>query len=1198
VEFKILGSLEVRSEGRVLEVGAPKERALLVRLLLSPNRLVSVERLVDDLWPAPPPESVTTSLRVHVSRLRKALGAEERIATRPSGYVMTVGEGELDLGEAERLVAEGRALVGEGDLVGGSARLSAAIELWRGPPLLDLGDVPFIVAEQARLAELRVSAIEDRVEADLALGRHVALVGPLESLVAEHPLRERLWGARMLALYRCGRQADALRAYQELRRHLAEELGLVPSPPLARLEAAILEQHPSLELSPPIGAGPLLAPAQRPPAPVAPVGEGGLDRPFPVGLARLDTSPFLGRDHELDDLRGAWKETRGGGRRVRLIVGEPGIGKTRLVARLAAEAHDDGATVLYGRADGESLVPYEALLEAIRSYVVSVPPAVLATALAGSGGELARLVPEVAERVPGLPKPVRSEPETERYRLFQAVVSFLEATARVSPVLLVLENLHWADKPALLLLRHILRAQTEPALLVVATYCHTELRSDRPLGELLGELRRDPAVSRVQLGGLGEEAAGHLIETLVDQRPDPGFVTAVHRITEGNPLFIEEVLRHLAEARAAQDDGRRSLDGAALGELGIPEGVREVIGRRLSRLSPACVAALTVASVLGREFDLSLLEAVAELTPAELLDALDEAIGGGVLVESPGRVGRYNFAHALIRETIYSGLSGIRRARWHRLVCDALESGAEVGRESLSLAELAHHSFHGALGGGDVDRAIDYALLAGRQAGSMIGPEEAALHYGRGLQLLELKREPDEARSCDLLLALAEAQNQSREPDAARETLRQVVAIARRRGDAERLARAALNPGGFGYYTSVGTDPEELALLEEAFASLEPSDSPLRARVMARLASVQAYTAPHERINRLSGDAVAMARRVEDPAALSQALFARHFSFWNPAAESERIAVANELIALADTIGDDEMRLQGHHWLAQSRLELGDVAGAEAEIATFAEVASRTGQALFASQATMMQGCLALLAGRLEEGERLASDALSLGVGQTDLALSYYGSQMLWTWWQQGKLPVIESALAEVFEQAPDVFPAVRAAVALVAAENDRLDDAARELDHLCNLGLVSLARDPSWPVLMTLLVPVVAVLGDAERACELAELLEPYSGRLVVCGPPPSACYGPVDAYLGTLVLARGEPGEAVGLYEGALELVKSIGAPPFIANVAGELGAALLARGRRGDAKRAHAALDEAVRTAEELGLDRVAARAKALL
>ncbi|MGH9011879.1 MAG: ATP-binding protein, partial [Acidimicrobiia bacterium] len=497
---------------------------------------------------------------------------------------------------------------------------------------------------------------------------------------------------------------------------------------------------------------------------------GGPSLPLPPFLDRSHLWSFVGRDREYEALRVLWKEAVGGQRKVALLGGEPGVGKTRLVEELAGAVHAEGAVVLAGRCDEDLAVPYQPFAEALRHFADhadDASPRGLAGRLGRYGGDLARLVPEIAERVPDLPPALRSDPDSERYRLFEAVAGWVAALAEGDgPVLFVVDDLQWAAKPTLLMLRHLIAATGTRRLLIMATYRDTDLRPGGAVTELLADLRREEQVERFSLAGLGEEgvrdflaaAAGHDL-----QASDIEVARAVHAETAGNPFFVGEVLRHLRESGVILRSEGRWVNGVPATDLGIPAGVREVVERRLRRLSEASNNVLRTAAVLGVEFDFDVLRRMQGLADAldyeALLGAIEEAVAARLVAEVPSAKGgpiRFRFSHNLVRETLYDGLSAARRQVIHGRAALASEA---VHGDSLDahLPALAYH-FGSAGAAGDPAKAVDYARRAGDQAMARLAFESAAAFYDEALAALSVAPSlGGEGLRCHLLLARAGA---------------------------------------------------------------------------------------------------------------------------------------------------------------------------------------------------------------------------------------------------------------------------------------------------------------------------------------------------------------------------------------------------------------------------------------------------------
>jgi tetratricopeptide (TPR) repeat protein len=463
----------------------------------------------------------------------------------------------------------------------------------------------------------------------------------------------------------------------------------------------------------------------------------------PPAIAVAQRTVFAGREAEWARLEQCWSQAQEGRRQAVLIAGEPGIGKSRLTIEFARFAAERDAAVLMGRCDEEALIAYQPFVEAVRQYVAGSPDAVLAHDAAAGVTHLDVLAPEIRKRVPHLVTPSDVSAEGQRFQLFESLVALVGAIASRQPVLLVLDDLHWADKATLLMLRHLLRAALPARLLVVGTYRDTEADASQPLQELLAELRNERDVTRMPLRGLEAAAVGRVLQAWTDRLPATSAVATIRDGTEGNPFFIVEALQHLVETGQLA----KLEAGSTVGTLGLPEGVKETIGRRVARLGSDVGRVLTWGAVVGRDFPAALLGALGEFLESTLLDALDTARRAGLIVEVPAAADRYSFTHALVRETLYDGLSGLRRARAHLKVAETLERTAPAGR--LPLADLAHHYLLGATAG-DPARAVDFCVRAGEHAASRLAQEEAARFYLMAMQALELVPDHGQDRMAEL----------------------------------------------------------------------------------------------------------------------------------------------------------------------------------------------------------------------------------------------------------------------------------------------------------------------------------------------------------------------------------------------------------------------------------------------------------------
>ncbi|HZI39620.1 MAG TPA: AAA family ATPase, partial [Acidimicrobiia bacterium] len=620
----------------------------------------------------------------------------------------------------------------------------------------------------------------------------------------------------------------------------------------------------------------------------------------PMPTLLTDVGPiFVGRDAEVDRLRQLWKQAVAGERQVALLAGEPGVGKTRLAAELAIGVHEEGGIVLAGRCDEDLGVPYQPFVEALRHFMDHTPAEDLPERLGRYGGELARLVPEL-EDFP-LPPPMRSDPQTEQYRLFDALAAWLHAVSAEEPVLFLLDDLQWAAKPTLLLLRHVVRSADTMRVLFLGTYRDTEVGHDHPLREVLVDLRRQRDIERVSLLGLDSSAVVAFLEQAADRNLDDDDILlarAVYEETEGNPFFVREVLRHLVETGGLERREGRWTVPLPVEEVGIPESVRDVVGRRLARLSPEANQALRVAAVAGAEFELSIVQAASGLTDDVLLCAVEEATQARLTVETAAP-GRYRFAHALVRDTLYGELSAARRVVVHHRVAEGLETvhASDLGDY---LPALAHHWARATAPVSDPTRAVDYATRAGDRARAQLAHDEAVSYYRQALELLG---DRDNPRRLELVIALGESQRDAGDTGH-RETLLEAARLAQARDDHSALASAALANGRGFLMSKLGqVDSDKIGVLEAALASVADGDR-IRARLLGNLAMELMYSPDFERRASVSAEALRLARQADDPVTLAHVMIGRFQAVSAPHTVAERLALTAELVELAERIGD------------------------------------------------------------------------------------------------------------------------------------------------------------------------------------------------------------------------------------------------------------------------------------------------------
>ncbi len=1111
MDFRILGPLEVQAGEGLVTLGGTKQRALLAVLLLHANEVVSSDRLIEELWGDEQPKEAPKALQVAVSRLRRALEPDRSagqttglLATRPPGYELRLERDQLDLHRFEDRLAAARAAMAGGDAAKAAAEVDQALALWRGPPLADLSYESFLQPDIGRLEGLRVAAIEERIAAKLQLGRHAEVVAELETLVRDYPMRERLREQLMLALYRSGRQADALAAYREAHRTLVDELGIEPGHRLRELNEHILMQDPELDVR-------------------------AVEQP----VAETARGVFVGRERELAALGSSLENALAGRGNVVLIAGEPGIGKSRLADELTRDAEARGARVLVGRCWEAGGAPaYWPWVQSLRANTRETTPDALRAQLGAGASDIAQLLPELRELFPELPEPAAPESEGARFRLFEAVSAFLRNAAQVRPLVITLDDLHAADEPSLLLLRFVAREIASSRLLLVCAYRDVDPTLGQPLSAALAELVREPQTTRLALTGLHEADVARYIELSTGVDPAPELAAAIHRETEGNPFFVGGVVQLL------DDKGRLGESDAY---LRIPPEVRAVIGERVGRLSERCQTLLVPAAVIGREFGLDALAAISDRPREEVLDVLHEAMAERVVDEVPGTPGRLRFGHALIRDTLYDGLTPARRIQLHRQAGQALEALYSSDMEP-HLAELARH-FLAAAPAGLTDKAADYTRRAGERAATQLAYEEAARHYKTALTL-----DPDEATRCELLLALGDAQGRVGDTPAAQQSFRDATDLAEALELPEHLARAALGYGGRVMWEVSRGDEERLPLMERALAALGPEDSTVRVALLTRLAGGPLRDASHpaERRRLLSKEALEMARRIDDAGTVAEALSGYMMAHQHPDYTHAQVALGTELVRVAMEANDLERAVEGYEQRSAALMELGEVAAAKADLAAVAKLADDLRQPSQEWIAVVYSALLALLEGQLDEAERLMETALSLGERALGWnAIVCHDLQLYALRREQGRLEEIEDLVRRSVEE-HRTYPIWRCVQARMAAELGDTAAAREALDALAADRFATVPFDEQWLVDLGLLAETASALGETEHASVLYELLLPYGDRIAVAYPEIST--GSVARYLGLLATTLERWEDAARHFEQAIEIHERIGARPWL--------------------------------------------------
>ena len=1169
----LAGQLAVEVDGIPVDLGALGRlgRLFWAFLVCERRRPVGKDELAEVLWGEDElPRSWEQMLRGNATKVRAALlgtGSDpgvEVVSAFGAYQIRLPPDAVVDVEQAALQVEDAVAALRAGGAADARQAATAALAV------AALGFLPgwpgvWVERRQTEMRELRLRAQEVLGEACCALGFWAEGVAAGEGAVSVEPFRESAYQLLMAAHRGAGNPGEALRAYERCRRVLADELGVTPSAATEKAYLVLLEEE----------AGPVLA------EPVK--------VPLPGQLSAAPSTFFTGRKPELDRLRTVLERTTTDGRQAVLLGGEPGIGKTALIGAFAREAHAAGAQVLYGRCDEGLGVAYQPFAEALGHYVLHCPPWELSAFVATHGTELSWITPELVRQVPDAPAPLLMGAEGDRYRLFEAVTAFIDRASRRERLVLLLDDLHWAAPPTLALLRHLLRSRAA-RVVVVGTYRHTEVGPDHPLTATLADLRRESGVERLLLEGLDEQGVAAIIEHAEANVVDVGGIglaRALHARTGGNPFFVGEFLRHLAESGAAyREAGARGTVGDT-GALGLPEGVREVVSQRLSRLSAAAYQVLTLAAVVGPEFDLALLERIDQSAGTDtVLDALDEAVVAQVIGERQS--GRYYFAHALVRDTIYSTLTANRRARFHHRVGDALES--LPGDRDSHLPALAHHYVEAASDGAAV-KAGDYSLAAARQAFGKAAWEDVVAYARAGLGVLSASDPEHLVRRFDLLLLEVETQMVVVKISLAVEAMKEAAEVARALGSPERLARAVSL-----YLLSEGAgDPRASELALEALDGIADTELGLRTRLRAGLA----VSMPSRHAGRWDPEtrsALALARESGDRDAVHAALVARRTFLCESPHGREWLAVEEELTSM----GPPAEPVAGTRWIhgvgrgrANALLALGDRDGFEAHVPSVERWYTELRNLGLGVQLAIWRGVEALLDGRFGEVEGHASSVLRLAPNHQDA----WAIQLCKRSLELGRPDAFKGDLLGVVATRPR-HPILQSMLAFTHTELGEDDDARQIVDDLAADDF----RRPRSIVTTTTfayLAEVIVALGETRLAARLYELFGPYAGMAAVSQISGTHCPGAIDRYLGQLAASLGKLDEAEAHYEAALVLETALRSPPLLARTRYWYARLLLKdRARQADAGRGRDLAMRALATAEDLGMARLTAQVSELL
>jgi len=907
-------------------------------------------------------------------------------------------------------------------------------------------------------------------------------------------------------------------------------------------------------------------------------------------------APFVGRRRELAALIRQLDETEQGHSAIVLLSGEPGIGKTRIAEELCATAERRGARIFWGQCfEGEGAPAFWPWVQVVRTWVRDHDSESLAALLGPEAVDLAQIVPDVRARLPDLPEAVPLPPTHARFRLFDSIATVLQRLA-TGPLVLVLDDLHWADEPSLRLLEFLAMHVAEAPILIVGSYRDVDVTPGDTLSSTLGDLARRRQVHRLALTRLSPDEVAELVEATPGIRPVDRLVETVLDRAEGNPLFVGELLRLLHIEHA---DPAASIDV----DRAVPPTIQDVIGRRLGKLSDSCRQVLTVASIVGRDFDLATLRAVLPGQDDQTFDALEEAEAARVIapVTAGGAGGAFRFTHVLVRDSLYEALSVSRRTRLHLRVGTALDQLPGPPSDAR-LAELAHH-YAQAAPISPPEQVVGHVERAARRSFDVLAYEDAARWYALGLQILEASPTLAPETRCQLLLQLGAAQSAMTDDLAATESFAAAAALARTLAPSigtERagplLAQAALGYGGMARLDHRALDARGVGLLEEALAAVGDSDSALRAQLLARLRTATTRPVASAADAPSSLESIEQARRLGDPRALADAILQRIYTL----SVAERLTgipdLLSELETVATRLGDPNLRMFSKRIAIKYWLEAGDLTAADATVAAYEQVMVELRFPHTEWRIAVARMSRALLVGDFEAAERAAEEAASLGPRQPRKGPPWYtAGELHLVRIEQGRLDEAERLLDGLRRDYPEA-PGPRAQRAWLLSQCGAVD-ARSELEALTGPGFPDLLHGGVWNYTLPFLSLLCADLGDQERAGLLYETLLPQAGTNIVVGIPLTS-YGAVSYYLARLAATLGWAEVASRHFEEALDLHERLQARPLLAHTCLQYAAALLAGSAAGTPDRAQALAQRALEEASVLGMPIVRDRAAALV
>lgn len=871
--------------------------------------------------------------------------------------------------------------------------------------------------------------------------------------------------------------------------------------------------------------------------------------PLPSALDVPSSFAFVGRHVERDALASAWAAVRAGARRTVLIGGEAGAGKTRLAFEFARQCARDGAGVVLGVCDSELALPYQPWVEALDHLLRATPRDIL-SAWTGPLAEVSVLLPQLESMVTGLARPPATDPNTERHRLFQGIDAILTASALRRPLIVLLDDLHWAGAPTLSMLRHLARSATPSPILIIGTFRDTSDEITGPLASCLADLRRTETTSRLRLSGLDPQAVEQFVAGAGEHDLDPNLRAIASTLREhsgGNAFYLGELWRHMITSGTVVNVAGRWQAMGPAADLGVPDSVREVVSSRVTKLRPPTRRILQLIALAGQRVELRVLHGATGPDDDDVDAALDELTEANLLTEVGGALPVYQFAHAIVRDTVKGTIPASARARLHMRIAESIELVYESDRRPV-LAELARH-YVAAAGLGTAAKARYYARRASSQAMRSVAYDQAIDHLTSAFELAAA----GSAEGIDILIERGDALMRSGLHSRALFDFVEAFRGARETGLTDEAVRSAL---GLGMAILMPGLPgsQAVEILTDVLSLVAPDDSPMRTRLEASLASALYLSGRSDEAERLGEQTLAVARRQGDMGALVAVLQA--VSIYEQDT-SRRAQVSEELCDLALQVNDMWAYCWGKGACIRASLEVGDLERARAGLVEQRIAASRGRFLLFRYQCLSFDVMMAMIDGRFEDAERFAEQAHEFGASaHTEFDSGVYGMHMYAIRREQGRLgeilPVLRIAAALQSDE-----PIWRPGLAALFADVGLIDEAKNEFELLAPDGFRSVPRDGLWPACLTFLAEVCVALSDVERAQVLYSELQPFQGMTMTIAY--TACFGPAERLMGSLCSLMGRRDQALAHFQTALEMAERSGSPVWKAHIQHAWAAAL---------------------------------------